>query len=151
MNLPSYPFLRVTQCRQQRWSTDCWVTQADRWWIWENICARKSIHIGSPSHFRGVWANLAPRREAPWGRMAPRLPWNDWGNVLLPCTCVTSRAAHTKKKEEKGRHPMPTPLGLYNFAKIKETERMMPTPFFRKAGEYWTARTLISQSAFVIP
>ena len=57
--------------------------------------------IGSPiqaSHFRGVWASPTPRREAQMGRTAPRLPWNDWGKVLLACTCVTSHATYKKKK-----------------------------------------------------
>ena len=55
------------------------------------------VNIGSPSHFRGVWASPAPRREAPRGRTTPRLPVNDWGKVLLACTCVTSHATYKKK------------------------------------------------------
>ena len=49
----------------------------------------------------------------------PRFPVNDWGNMLLACTCVKSRARLTKKA---GRNLMPTPLGLLIFVNIKETE-----------------------------
>ena len=60
------------------------------------------IHIGSPGHFSGVWASPAPRREAPRGRTTPRLPVNDWGKVLLACTCVTSHATYKKKAGRDG-------------------------------------------------
>ena len=64
----------------------------------ENAEHSDHVNIGSPSHFRGVWASPAPRREAPRGRTTPRLPVNDWGNVLLACTCVTSHATYKKKR-----------------------------------------------------
>ena len=83
------------------------------------------VYIGSPSHFRGVWASPAPRREAPRGRTTPRLPVNDWGKVPLACTCVTSHATYKKKA---GRGWNPYPLGLFDLRH--------PYPLSQKAREY---------------
>ena len=97
-------------------------------------------NIGSPSHFRGVWACPAPRREALRGRTTLRLPWNDWGKVLLACTCVTSHT--TLKKSGYGLNPYP--LGLFDLRH--------PYPLsLKRPGSIWAAGGLISQSAFVIP
>ena len=97
--------------------------------------------IGSPSHFRGVWASSAPRREAPRGRTTPRLPVNDWGNVLLACICVTSRATYKKKKA--GTDGILTHSVSLIFAIL--------TRSLKRPGSIWAAGGLISQSAFVIP
>ena len=113
-------------------------------------------NIGSPGHFRGVWANPTLRREAPRGRMSPRLPINDWGNVLLTCTCVMSRATSKKKKKRAGIRCLPRPVSLI-FVNIKETEPrgMDSYPALLESrglpGSVWAARGLISQSAFVFP
>ena len=112
-------------------------------------------HLGSPSHFRGVWASLAPRCEAPRGRMTPRLPVNDWG------TCFSHALASwvarlTKKKKQGGIRCLPRPVSLI-FVNIKETEPrgMDSYPAVLKSrglpGSSWAARRLIGQSAFVIP
>ena len=100
----------------------------------------RSGHIGSPSHFRGVWASPAPRREAPRGRTTPRLPWNDWGKVLLECTCVTSHATYKKKA---GRDGILTRSVSLIFAIL--------TLSLKRPGSIWAAGGLISQSAFVNP
>ena len=101
---------------------------------------RSRINIGSPSHFRGVWASPAPRREAPRGRTTPRLPVNDWGKVLLACTCVTSHATYKKKA---GRDWILTRSVSLIFAIL--------TRSLKRPGSIWAAGRLISQSAFVIP
>ena len=79
----------------------------------------RAVNIGSPSHLRGVWASPAPRREA---------PRNDWGNVLLACTCVTSHA--TYKKSGYGWNPYP--LGLFDLRH--------PYPLSQKARKYLSSR-----------
>ena len=97
-------------------------------------------NIASPSHFRGVWASPAPRREAPRGRTTPRLPWNDWGKMLLACTCVTSHATYKKKA---GRDGILTRSVSLIFAIL--------TRSLKRRGSIWAAGGLISQSALVIP
>ena len=87
-----------------------------------------------------VWASPAPRREAPRGRTTPRLPVNDWGKVLLACTCVTSHATYKKKA---GRDWILTRSVSLIFAIL--------TRSLKRPGSIWAAGRLISQSAFVIP
>ena len=64
-----------------------------------NLFAHCGINIGSPSHFRGARPNTTLRREAPRGWMTPRLPVNDWRNVLLASSCATSRASQKVRFE----------------------------------------------------
>ena len=98
------------------------------------------INIGSPSHFRGVWASPATRREAPSGRTTPRLPGNDWGKVLLACTCVMSHATYKKKAGRDGI-----------LARSVSLIFAILTLSLKRPGSIWAAGGLISQSAFVNP
>ena len=86
----------------------------------------KPLDIGSPSHFRGVWANLIQRREAPKVRMTPMQTPRKWLGERASRMHLRHESRDLQKKKKPGRNLMPTPPGLFDLGEHQRDRAPRP-------------------------